>query len=160
MGLDQTGTSETARFISPPEYSQVGDRNPFESPKKAAKKGWNLNLILCCLCAATASLQFGYNISSLNSPSTLIKDFIGNNTFLFKRYTVGKAQFDMYESWINGNRTKLVDGRYQVESNMARVAECSFSFGDEICEADVARIMEASKVKKAELRQKFNWTGE
>jgi hypothetical protein len=29
--------------------------------RRAIKSDWTLNLVICCICAATASLQFGYN---------------------------------------------------------------------------------------------------
>jgi hypothetical protein len=163
MGSDQTVNSETEQFLSPPSYTQVSAHNPFEqgAERKAIKSGWTLNLILCCLCAATASFQFGYNISSLNSSSTLIKHFIGNHTFLFNVYWEKKAKFDQGEAWLNGNRTMLKENHYQVEQNMARVVECSSFFGgDENCEADVAEIMKKSAEKKKILKEKFNWTGE
>lgn len=31
------------------------------------QKKWTLNLFLCCLVVATGSIQFGYNIASMNS---------------------------------------------------------------------------------------------
>ncbi len=34
-------------------------------------KKWTVYLIFCCLTVAMASFQFGYNISSLNKPSSV-----------------------------------------------------------------------------------------
>ena len=40
------------------------------------KEKWTLNLLICCLTASTASLQFGFNLSSLNTITIVCNNLI------------------------------------------------------------------------------------
>jgi hypothetical protein len=79
-------------------------RNPFEQSveKKPIKSSWTRTLLLCCLCAATSSLQLGYNIGSFNSASKLIKEFIGDHAFFFSYYKIKKTGLNHDEAFIKG----------------------------------------------------------
>jgi hypothetical protein len=158
MDSDHPAEFETEEFVSPPSYTQVSARNPFEqgAERKAIKSGWTLNLIVCCLFAATASFQFGYNISSLNSSSTLVKHFIRNHTLLFKVYSDKKAKFDQ-EDLIKKNQALFKEHLFVIGKMTARRNNCKYS---KECKYEVEKfLIKMAGLKKA-LKERFNWTGE
>jgi hypothetical protein len=44
------------------------------------QRKWTLNLLICCLSAGLCSFSFGYNISSLNSVTLVVRKFIVSKT--------------------------------------------------------------------------------
>jgi MFS family permease len=49
---------------------------------------WTFSLLLCCLTMGMVSIQFGLNISSLNSVTMIVKQFTRDELLLFKPYDV------------------------------------------------------------------------
>jgi hypothetical protein len=167
MVSDENACSEKEQFVAANSDSthredyETGERkslfvngNGYGAGAHTVHRGWTLNLILCCLCVTLASLQFGYNIASFNSPSAHIKDFIRNHTFLFNFYHQQKSLFENGEIWISGNRTLLADKMYEVEQIEAQYIECSWS-GDVNC---TEQILTRKRNTDAELLAKYNWT--
>ncbi|CAF0876193.1 unnamed protein product [Brachionus calyciflorus] len=69
-------------------------KNITEKKEHQTNQNWTLFLFLCVLTVTSASFQFGYNISSLNPPTDILKEFIGNNTYIFEQYHIEKSKFD------------------------------------------------------------------
>ncbi|RNA44260.1 Solute carrier family facilitated glucose transporter member 5 [Brachionus plicatilis] len=115
-------------------------------------KKWNLYLFLCVITVTSASFQFGYNISSLNPPTRVLKQFIFNDTFLFKRYHVGKALFELNEGWLKGNKSKYDEELYKYEERKAAYLETYWT-GD----VELREKMDAErKEKEKEIEKKYN----
>jgi MFS family permease len=125
-------------------------KNSYE--KQNQPKKWTIYLICCCLTVTMSSFQFGYNISSWNKPSALIKEFIKSNTFLFKEYHEKYELFHESEEWLIGNETKFENGILDIESKKSEYLFCGFSF-DTAC---TDRIEEEKQKKEAEYQKKYN----
>ena len=102
--------------------------------------------------ATTASFQFGYNISSLNPPTRVLKEFIFNNTFLFKRYHDGKVLFAINEGWLIGNKTKYDNELYKYEERKAKYLDTFWNGDVELRE----QMDKERKEKEKEIEKKYN----
>jgi len=136
-----------------PEYemSKLTSKSPYSDlhPIMTKTQSWNSRLLLCCIVASIASLQFGFNITSLNTNTHRIQDFTYENFFMFQKLHLGKI-------WLKGNATKLAEAKIRGESKKARVVECKFAFWlDENCEKDVKKIMIEKDEKLAAGNKKF-----
>ncbi|RNA27414.1 solute carrier family facilitated glucose transporter member 1-like [Brachionus plicatilis] len=84
-------------------------------------------LTLCCLCITLASFQFGYNISALNSPSSLIKSFIKNETYIFKPYYEQIESFKSAEQNLLSNNFHLEYEKKEFKKIQQELSENLFS---------------------------------
>ncbi|CAF0955119.1 unnamed protein product, partial [Brachionus calyciflorus] len=80
---------------------------------------WTIALALCCFSVTLASFQFGYNISSLNSPSSIIKSFIKNETYLFENYNKKLSESKHIEETIK----KLEDEYKTTKQNYKQITD-------------------------------------
>ncbi|CAF0876174.1 unnamed protein product [Brachionus calyciflorus] len=127
-------------------------KNLTDSKTPKTNDKWTLYLVLCVLTVTSASFQFGYNISSMNSPAQILNDFIFNHTFLFQEYFDKKALFELNEGWLIGNKTKYEDEKYKYEERQVEYLETYYNNDEE----KRAR-MDKEKAEKEELiRQKYN----
>jgi hypothetical protein len=111
-------------------------------------------LLLCCLIVcSTSSVQFGYNLGSLNFASNQTKSFIHASFFKFKELHEKSALFAINEAYLNGNASLLKDAKHTFESNQARYLECAIMF-DYDCQQE---ILNMSKVKEKEIYQKYGF---
>lgn len=74
-------------------YNNLTEENKNEAPKK-----WTLYLFLCCVTAAMASFQFGFNIGVTNLPTPLIKEFYSRRyhpAYVAERNELNKNKADL-----------------------------------------------------------------
>ena len=79
------------------------------------KSKWNICLLLCCLAAALASYQFGYNIGALNTPMPLVKQFVKADLFLFEEFYSVRYLGRAFKS--NKKSNKCIGCNYQRKVN-------------------------------------------
>jgi hypothetical protein len=125
--------------------------NSKSQPRQTEK--WTFNLVFCCLVVSLMSFQFGYNISSLNPVTSLVKDFIRKEFFLFNEYYVKSALFNEKKGYLEGNKTKLKDAMHEVESSKSRFMDCLMVF-DYDCQNE---ILTNSKNKQKQIYEKYGY---
>ena len=103
---------------------------------------------------ALGPFQFGLNISSMNPVSDILKDFIFNDTFLFKRYHDGNDLFTTMEGYLQGNETMFENRMHEMESIRSRYLECRFNF-DYTC---IDEIEKKRAERQKEIMERFNMT--
>lgn len=130
MGQEEKKTNDEVDLFLP--YS--GSWSPEPNPNSGR---WTFNLVFCCVIVClSGSVEFGYNISSLNPVSTIIKEFIGNETFLFREFYEKQALFKLNEGYLQGNETRLQAARLDLENTKSRYIDCTFSFDYE-CQQEI-----------------------
>ena len=92
--------------------------------------------------------------SSLNPVSDILKDFIFNDTFLFKRYHDGNDLFTTMEGYLQGNETMFENRMHEMESIRSRYLECRFNF-DYTC---IDEIEKKRAERQKEIMERFNMT--
>lgn len=113
-------------------------------------------LVLCCFIVTLGPIQFGLNISSLNSVSDIVKEFIKNDTFLFKEFHSRKLMFETAEGYLNGNETRMKNALHEMENMRSRAVECRLTFDFE-CLKEIEAIRD-NRTKM--IREKFNMSVE
>lgn len=105
---------------------------------------------------ALGPLQFGYNVSSLNPVTPIVKDFIFNELFVFKIFHKQKALFYTMEGYLIANETLISNAIYNAENMRSQYLECQFMF-------NYTCIEELTKIRNQRIemiKQKFNMTPE
>jgi MFS family permease len=88
---------------------------------------WTFNLLLCCLTMGLVSIQFGLNISSLNSVTMIVKQFTRDELLLFKSFDVEQRASPAALDSANGdseaadaNQTDLIEAVVNTTSLFAK----------------------------------------